>query len=345
MTAMNLALSLDCSFLDLSNDDPAYDSPTSSQEDEPLDSKVLPIPPRQKIKRHRRRQSVFHNELSSRPYSLSSSCSGRSRHRSCESGSLLNLSDIYLPLENCDHWSMSGSVNYVVQRPIASSSSSYPSSLRTIYDQCENSSESYAVLQTTSLTHGSPSREPEKAAAGKMHPSNFTTSASIELPRNSKKHAPHHYPSKSDRNAIFPPLENDTLLPAANHLDHMMGEAARMPKLKRTDSGINGSCSIKLVSSFALPEKSSSLQVESAENLNSAANFEIVISSGPLANIDPNQPLPTTLPLKLKSSGTKDKQPGSKTDFLSQKNVAWVSNLSDSKENRVDGFHVISEDE
>ncbi|EFP84615.2 uncharacterized protein PGTG_10774 [Puccinia graminis f. sp. tritici CRL 75-36-700-3] len=316
---MHLALSLDCSFLDLTNDDDsAYDSPTSSQEDEPLDAKVLPLPPRQKIKRHRRRRNLYHNELSDTP--------GRRRQRSGDTENILSLSDINLPLEISDHLLMAGLANWapsnhapIAQEPISvSASSSYTSLLENVRDQCTKYLERRSVVsQESTLIRAKP------------------------ILRNQ------FIKPRSDRilaQSSIPPLPSILLVPSS--------EVTRRPTTKRMiGSGINRACSIKLLSSFSIPEKiqTSHPQIENPHDQQErAANFEILISSsGPLKNLDPNQSLisaasksPTSTTHSLKFKNTLHHQQSIfKTDLFSNKNVSWLSNLSLGKENQIDGLH------
>ncbi|KAA1100989.1 hypothetical protein PGT21_003565 [Puccinia graminis f. sp. tritici] len=317
---MHLALSLDCSFLDLTNDDDsAYDSPTSSQEDEPLDAKVLPLPPRQKIKRHRRRRNLYHNELFDSP--------GRRRQRSGDTENILSLSDINLPLEISDHLLMAGLANWapsnhapIAQEPISvSASSSYTSLLENVRDQCAKYLERRSVVSQESTLIG--------AKTDPAQPS---------------------LQNAADQTGFLPVLHS----PAPINPTGPSSEVTRRPATKRMiGSGINRACSIKLLSSFSIPEKiqTSHPQIENPHDQQErATNFEILISSsGPLKNLDPNQSLisaasksPTSTTHSLKFKNTLHHQQSIfKTDLFSNKNVSWLSNLSLGKENQIDGLH------
>ncbi|KAA1088636.1 hypothetical protein PGTUg99_011491 [Puccinia graminis f. sp. tritici] len=339
---MHLALSLDCSFLDLTNDDDsAYDSPTSSQEDEPLDAKVLPLPPRQKIKRHRRRRNLYHNELSDSP--------GRRRQRSGDTENILSLSDINLPLEISDHLLMAGLANWapsnhapIAQEPISvSASSSYTSLLENVRDQCAKYLERRSVVSQESTLIG--------AKTDPAQPS-LQNGLSAELSE-TKKSLPdyhHHQTTAADQTGFLPVLHS----PAPINPTGPSSEVTRRPATKRMiGSGINRACSIKLLSSFSIPEKiqTSHPQIENPHDQQErAANFEILISSsGPLKNLDPNQSLisaasksPTSTTHSLKFKNTLHHQQSIfKTDLFSNKNVSWLSNLSLGKENQIDGLH------
>lgn len=89
---MSSSLSLCCSFLDLTDEDSGYVSSTSSLEDEPLDSQVLPLPRKQSLLGRRK---VYHNESSI----YLTGCN----HNFGESA-LLALSDIPWPLPNYETW-------------------------------------------------------------------------------------------------------------------------------------------------------------------------------------------------------------------------------------------------
>ncbi|KAI9609919.1 hypothetical protein H4Q26_006909 [Puccinia striiformis f. sp. tritici PST-130] len=165
---MHLAHSLDCSFLDLSNenDESGYDSPSSSQEeDEPLDAKVLPLPPRNTNKRIRLRKDIF--IITNTP----------------QSDQTDNDKDGQPPLSPPD-WS--------IQPPSAavSASSSYSSLLQNIRDQCARYQENRKAhsppasyqstlknsLETTTTTHKNDlSPEPSDQKKARSSSSNLTT--------------------------------------------------------------------------------------------------------------------------------------------------------------------------
>lgn len=94
---MNLSLSLDCSTLDLSNESSLYESPTSSQEDEPVDSKILSTCPKKASNLSRGRRKPYQSGF---PASSDRSCQ-KSREAPT---SLLTLSDIQLPLADYEYW-------------------------------------------------------------------------------------------------------------------------------------------------------------------------------------------------------------------------------------------------
>ncbi|KNZ55860.1 hypothetical protein VP01_2560g2 [Puccinia sorghi] len=333
MTAM--ALSLDCSFLDLSDYDPAYDSPTSSQEDEPLDGKVLPLPRKQKLKRqHARPRNIYHSELST------IMTSPDPEHL------LLALSDIKLPLVNFDYWvSGRGSGSPVNRAAVARvpEPQSSPTSWRAV-------SAAPHALQYSSTS--SCSRELGTLHEGKTPPTSAPSPDRPSLLRNLKSTPPHPH-------RMPPPFSTSSGPDAYPHsnIDLVVGHGStRTSKpVKRMEPGMSGpSCSIQLMSSFSLPDASTTStnnptilkHVEGTENHtgNSASSFEIIISSasGPLTHIHPNQ-LSSSSSTSSSSASSSAHTLKLKSNHPTQSDLSthrlhrpWLANISLGKENLID---------
>ncbi|WAQ86222.1 hypothetical protein PtA15_6A854 [Puccinia triticina] len=361
---MHLALELDCSFLDLSGDDPAYDSPTSSQEDEPVDGKVLPLPPRGTLRRNRpSRRNVYHNQPSS---GGTSPAERRPRQRSGNPDdiSLLSLSDIRLPLASSPEHPPGQTPPIAAPTALASSttSSSYSSLLDNITHHCARYLESHPLPQP-----------PPSELASPFH----TRKPLINTPPLSGKASkpPRPQSPTHQRNGFIP-----------QSAGHPTPEAGRKPQTttatKRLDAGLSRSCSIKLLSfqpdltplhlasqlihdssssstttttSSSSSSSSSSTTSSSPDTITTsspATNFEILIaasSSGPLSTIHPNQPSHPIL--KSKQIAIKDQPPSTKNNFelFNQTNIASALYLSHTihqgKENMLDHPLHLTEDD
>jgi hypothetical protein len=271
----------------------------------------------------------------------------------------LSLSDINLPLEISDHLLMAGLANwpapanhpFIDQELISvSASSSYTSLLENVRDQCAKYLE-----RRSELARGRSVVPQEPTLTGaNIHPArpNLQNGLSAELSE-TKKCLPDHHQSTAAHTGFLPVLHSPAPITPTGPISE--ATTRRPPTKRMIGSGINRACSIKLLSSFSIPEKIQThhTHIENPDHQERATNFEILISSsGPLKPLDPNQSLtsaasksPSSTTHSLKFKNTLHHQPSIlKPDLFSQKNVTWLSNLSQGKENLIDSLHQ-SEDE
>ncbi|KNE96873.1 hypothetical protein PSTG_09858 [Puccinia striiformis f. sp. tritici PST-78] len=325
---MHLAHSLDCSFLDLSNenDESGYDSPSSSQEeDEPLDAKVLPLPPRNTNKRIRlRKRHLYHNEHSSER-------SDRQRQRSFDSESmecinLFNLSDIDLPLE--DGQPPLSPPDWSIQPPSAavSASSSYSSLLQNIRDQCARYQENRRAhspaasyqstlknsLETTTTTHKNDlSPEPSDLKKARSSSSNLTTIQSSPINTLSDPMIYSNQDLKHQRSCSI------TLLSSCSLSEPISQSMIKIP-LEKNYSSSSCSSDTTIINSTA----------SVGTHTTTTTNYEILISTTtlPLSDIHPNL-ISTASPSSALTTSTSNKFKTfdkSVPPPLTQKNLTWA---------------------